>query len=182
MPLDFTDENERLNRYCHSMSITPTTQRVIVSIRRQEMALLEAASVERIYSVSTSKNPPSCVENSFGTPTGLHAIADKIGADAPSGMVFRGRQPVRIYSLLTKEEQRKNLITSRILRLRGLEPGKNSGPGHDSYDRYIYIHGTNHENRIGKPFSGGCIEMNNRDVIELFKSVDSGNLVWITEN
>lgn len=182
MPLDFAEENERLNRYCRSMSITPTSKRLIVSIGRQEMALLENAITARVFTISTSKNPPSCIENSFGTPLGLHAIADKIGANAPSGMVFRGRKPVCPYYELPPEEQEANLITSRILRLRGLEPGKNSGPGHDSYDRYIYIHGTNHEDRIGRPFSGGCIEMRNHSVIELFELVRSGDLVWITKN
>ena len=164
------------------MSITPTSRRLIVSIKWQEMALLEGTNPASIYTVSTSKNPPSCLEDSFGTPLGLHALAGKIGADAPAGMVFKGRQPLRHYSLFDPEEQKANLITSRILRLCGLEPGKNSGPGCDSYDRYIYIHGTNHENRIGQPFSGGCIEMHNQDVIDLFNQVDSGDLVWITEN
>jgi lipoprotein-anchoring transpeptidase ErfK/SrfK len=77
------------------------------------------------------------------------------------------------------EEAERNLITSRILRLRGLEPGHNAGLGCDSYDRYIYIHGTNHEERIGQPFSGGCVEMRNTEVIELFESVEGGDLVWI---
>jgi lipoprotein-anchoring transpeptidase ErfK/SrfK len=71
------------------------------------------------------------------------------------------------------------LITSRILRLRGLEIGKNCGKGRDSYDRYIYIHGSNHEDRISQPFSGGCVEMLNADVIELFDQVDEGDLIWI---
>ena len=35
------------------------------------------------------------------------------------------------------------------MRLRGLEEGLNKGPEMDSYDRYIYIHGTNHEDRLG---------------------------------
>ncbi len=143
------------------------------------MALIEGSLPPKIYTVSTSKNPPSCIENSLGTPLGLHALADKIGGESPEGMVFQGRQPVQHYSLFSEDAQKDNLITSRILRLRGLETGKNSGPGRDSYDRYIYIHGTNHENRIGQPFSGGCIEMRNKEIIELFNLVDSGDLVWV---
>ena len=106
-------------------------------------------------------------------------LADKIGGNCEEGMVFQGRQPIQHYSLFSVDAQKGNLITSRILRIRGLEPGKNSGSGCDSYDRYIYIHGTNHENRIGQPFSGGCIEMCNKDIIELYNLVDSGDLVWI---
>jgi|TARA_E500000178_G_scaffold106800_2_gene106531 hypothetical protein len=181
MPFDFTSENERLNQYCRSVSITPTDRRLIVSLEAQQMALFADGCSIRIYSVSTSKNPPSCIENSFGTPVGLHALADKIGAHSPSGTVFRGRKPKKHYTDFDPQEQKANLITSRILRLRGLEVGKNSGPGCDSYDRYIYIHGTNHENRIGQPFSGGCIELCNDNIIELFDQVEPGDLVWITK-
>ena len=68
------------------------------------------------------------------------------------------------------------------MRLQGLETGSNAGQGVDSYERYIYIHGTNHEDRIGEPFSGGCVEMKNSYIIELFEKLESGDLVWITLN
>jgi len=161
------------------LSITPTDRRLIVSIADQQMALVEAGRIIKCYSISTSLKPPSCIADSYGTPTGLHAIADKIGADQPKGTVFKGRVPVKHFSEFTESEQQANLITSRILRLRGLEPGKNSGPGCDSYLRYIYIHGTNHEDRIGQPFSGGCVEMLNNDVIELFATSQSGDLIYL---
>ena len=136
--------------------------------------------MQRIFSISTSKNPPSCIENSFGTPLGLHKLADKIGDGEPVDMVFKGRVPTgKLYSEFSEEEQQRNLITTRIIRLCGLEPGHNSGKGCDSYERYIYIHGTNHENRIGAPFSGGCIEMLNTEIIELFDRVEEGDLVSI---
>lgn len=144
------------------------------------MALLENGRVVREFSISTSKNPPSCLADSFGTPTGLHVLADRIGSGAPVGMVFKGRVPTgQLYGEVGAEEAARNLITSRILRLRGLEPGKNCGEGRDSYERYIYIHGSNHEGRIGQPFSGGCVEMRNREVIALFDQVAEGDLVWI---
>ena len=94
-------------------------------------------------------------------------------------MVFKGRVAQSHVSTFTEEEQQKNLITTRIIRLRGLEPDYNSGPGCDTYDRYVYIHGTNHEDRIGQPFSGGCIEMYNADIVELFDRVDEGDLLSI---
>ena len=144
------------------------------------MALFEDGKLSKVFAISTSKNPPSCIADSYGTPTGLHAIADKIGTDAPEGMVFKGRVATgQLYGEVSAEEVTRNLITSRILRLRGLEAGTNSGAGCDSYDRYIYIHGTNHEARIGQPFSGGCVEMLNREVIVLFDLVAEGDLVWI---
>ncbi len=146
------------------------------------MALMRGEAIAKIYTVSTSLKPSSCAADSNGTPTGLHAIADKIGDGQPNGMVFQGRVPTgKHFSEYAGEDARRNLITSRILRLRGLEPGHNTGVGCDSYDRYIYIHGTNHEERIGEPFSGGCVEMRNAEVIELFEIVNEGDLVWLVE-
>lgn len=163
------------------MSIIPTDRQLIVSIDEQKMALIHGGEAVKIYVVSTSLKPASCLADSNGTPTGLHEIADKIGGDQTEGMVFKGRVPTgKHYREYAGDEAVGNLITSRILRLRGLEPGHNADPGCDSYDRYIYIHGTNHEARVGQPFSGGCVEMLNPDVIELFGMVESGDLVWIT--
>lgn len=39
----------------------------------------------------------------------------------------------------------------------------------DSHARYIDIHGTNEEYKLGTPASHGCIRMSNADVVELFK-------------
>ena len=180
MPYDFIKESARVKQSCAALSITPTDRLLVVSIEKQEMALLEKGEISAVFTISSSKNPPSFLADSYGTPTGLHAIADKIGAGAPEGTVFKGREPTgQVYSQVSSEDGERNLITSRILRLRGLEIGKNSGEGCDSYDRYIYIHGSNHEDRIGQPFSGGCVEMFNADVIELFDRVDEGDLIWI---
>ncbi len=51
----------------------------------------------------------------------------------------------------------------------------------DTHGRYVYIHGTNHEERLGTPFSGGCIEMNNLEIVALFEEVRAGDLVWIED-
>lgn len=165
-----------------TLSTTPQDQWLIVSIAEQSMAFVCKDKIREVFPISTSKNPPSCLQDSHGTPTGLHAIADKIGANEPEGMVFKGRHAMgKHYSEYTGDAARGNLITSRILRLVGLEKGKNAGPGCDSYARYIYIHGTNHEDRIGQPFSGGCVELRNADVIKLFDLVEIGAFVWIVQ-
>ena len=135
----------------------------------------------RSYTVSTSKNPPSCIEDSYGTPTGLHVIADKIGDGAPAGTVFKSRIPVGHVSDYPMEDPTRNLVTSRIIRMKGLEEGHNSGPGCDTYDRFVYIHGTNHPERIGQPFSGGCVELEDAEVIFLFSQIESGALVAIND-
>ncbi|TVP78997.1 MAG: L,D-transpeptidase [Puniceicoccaceae bacterium] len=180
MPYDFLNERAGLQQSCAALSITPKERCLIVSIREQAMVLLRGGQIVDRFVISTSKNPPSCQADSFGTPTGLHCIGDKIGTGAPEGMVFKGRVGTgEHFNEVSAEAAAGNLITSRILRLRGLEPGKNQGPDCDSYARYIYIHGSNHEDRIGQPFSGGCVEMRNPDVIRLFEQVQPGDLVWI---
>lgn len=73
-----------------------------------------------------------------------------------------------------------NMVLTRILRLRGMEPGLNTGSGVDSFERYIYIHGTNREDLIGTPMSHGCVCMRNQDIIELFDEIKEGTIVYIT--
>jgi lipoprotein-anchoring transpeptidase ErfK/SrfK len=134
------------------------------------------------YVVSTSKRPPSNVKHSLGTPRGLHEIAERIGAGQPPGMVFKSRIPTgEHYSEVPDSATHENLITSRILWLRGLEPGVNALGEVDTYSRYIYIHGTNHEDRLGEPLSAGCVLMRNLDIIELHEQVRAGDQVLIED-
>jgi len=65
------------------------------------------------------------------------------------------------------------------MRLEGLEDGINRGPNIDSFDRYIYIHGTNREEQIGTPISHGCICMKHNDIIKLFDIVTEDTIVII---
>ena len=44
------------------------------------------------------------------------------------------------------------------------------------------IHGTNDETRIGQRVTGGCINMNNRDLNQLIKTINLGDEVLITSN
>ncbi|MDR2863288.1 MAG: L,D-transpeptidase [Puniceicoccales bacterium] len=151
-----------------------------VSLGEQKLWHFYAGRPVAHYAVSTSRAAPSCIPDSLGTPTGLHQIADRIGAGEAPGMVFKGRRPLGFVWQNAPEAMRaQNLITSRILWLDGLDPGKNRGPGCDTYARYIYIHGTNQEDKIGTPNSHGCVLLRNTDVIALFDAVPSGALVWI---
>ncbi len=112
----------------------------------------------------------------------MHEIADRIGGGQPIGMVFKGRASTgHHFSEMPENKTDTNLITSRILWLRGLESGVNRDADVDTYDRYIYIHGTNHEDRIGEPLSAGCILMRNLDIMELFELVRTGDLVLIVD-
>ncbi|GAA6152807.1 L,D-transpeptidase [Pseudoteredinibacter isoporae] len=137
----------------------------------------------RRYAVSTAAAGVNANEGSFGTPPGLHRIAERIGEGVDKGMCFVGRVPTGEMADIEGSppdcRTEGDFILSRILWLEGLEPGLNHGEGIDSRQRYIYFHGTNEEYLIGKEASHGCIRMNNDDVIELFDQVVVGTPVYI---
>ncbi|WP_404422451.1 L,D-transpeptidase family protein [Nibricoccus sp. IMCC34717] len=146
------------------------------------MQFFRGGVLQRSFVISTSAKPPSNIRNSLGTPKGLHEIAERIGADQPPGAVFKSRIPIGFhFNELSEADQRANLVTTRILWLRGLESGVNLGGEVDSYERYIYIHGTNHEEKLGTPQSGGCVLMNNREIIELYELVRRGDHVYLID-
>ena len=134
------------------------------------------------YIISTSKNPPSQMQGSFGTPLGVHEIVSKIGYDANVGEIFvyRSSTGKTFYDMSEEEIRSKNMVTSRILRLSGLENGVNLGGAVDSFSRCMYIHGVNREDLIGVPMSKGCINRKNIDILELFYVVNVGCLTLIT--
>ena len=70
----------------------------------------------------------------------------------------------------------EDLVMSRILWLDGLDEHNAN-----TRERFIYIHGTKHEAKIGTPASCGCIRMRNADVVELFNLVDHDTPVIIEE-
>ena len=73
-----------------------------------------------------------------------------------------------------------DIISSRILWLEGLEAGKNKGSNLDSFKRYIYIHGTHEEEKLGEKASHGCIRMGNNDIIDLCNRDIINTLVYIS--
>lgn len=155
---------------------------VIVSVTEQRLYLLHKASVLASYRVSTALNGIGNQEGSGQTPLGLHRVADKIGADAPLGSIFKARcNTQQIAHILTVDNEYSDhdCITSRILWLDGLEEGKNKGGNVDTHSRYIYIHGTNEEWRLGQAVSHGCIRMANKEVIQLFDKIVVDSLVVI---
>ena len=143
---------------------------ILVSIARQTLTLLGPGS-PREYPVSTSKFGPGTEPGSFKTPLGRFEICRKIGADAPHGAVFKGRLPTGEIGDASNPD---DLIQTRILWLDGIDP-ENA----NTRERYIYIHGTNHEETIGTPASHGCIRMRNADVADLYENVTEGTGVVI---
>ena len=152
---------------------------ILVDISEQKLYLYNNGQLIKQYPISTSKYGIGNTAGSNKTPLGRHRIKTKIGDDAPKYSIFIGRKDSG--KLANMNEGRDDLVTSRIMWLEGLEAGKNSGKGIDSYQRYIYIHGTAEEDAIGTPASHGCIRMYNEDVIDLYPRVDEGTLVTIQE-
>jgi L,D-transpeptidase YbiS len=153
------------------MKKSPET-RIRISVRQQRLTLKSGRRKLAEYPVSTSRFGLGSKEGSLKTPTGKFRIADKIGAGMPLGTVFKSRRPAKATQKALRED---DLVMTRILWLEGLDP-RNA----NTHDRYIYIHGTNHEETIGSPDSHGCVRMKNADLVELFELVNEGTPVEIS--
>lgn len=149
-----------------------TSQRKIdISIRDQRLTLKEGRKKLRSYEISSSRFGLGTKEGSLKTPLGKFRVSEKIGHGAEPGTIFKSRVPLGPNDPLPDTD---DFVTSRILWLDG--SGKRNA---NTHDRFIYIHGTRHEDRIGTPDSHGCIRMRNADVIDLFNLVDEGTPVTI---
>ncbi|MDQ6765681.1 MAG: L,D-transpeptidase [Verrucomicrobiota bacterium] len=144
---------------------------IYISITKQQLRLKRGRSVDRTYPVSTSKYGLGSEGGSLKTPLGRFRIAEKIGHDLPTTSAFQSRKVVDVSEEMLQAE---DLVMSRILWLDGLE--KHNA---NTFARYVYIHGTNHEELIGQPASHGCVRMRNRDVAELFDLVEVDTPVQI---
>jgi L,D-transpeptidase YbiS len=147
--------------------------KIDISIRDQTLTLKHGDETVRKYPISSSRFGLGVEEGSNKTPTGNFRVASKIGYGLPAGTIFQSRVPLKPDDPLPATE---DLITSRILWLDGLDEHNAN-----TRDRFIYIHGTKHEDKIGRPDSHGCIRMRNADVIELFDLVDEETPVVIAE-
>ncbi|MFT5132164.1 MAG: L,D-transpeptidase YbiS [Gammaproteobacteria bacterium] len=155
-----------------------------ISLSAQTLSLLSKKGQIKHYPVSSAKNGAGEIMDSECTPRGKHVIAEKIGASSEVNTVFVGRQASgEIYEpSLRKRHPERDWILTRILWLRGTEPGLNMGGKVDSFDRYIYIHGTPDDVDMNVCGSRGCIRLRNQDVIDLFEQVEEGTSVIITED
>lgn len=151
---------------------TTASKELRVSVRDQKMALYDQGHLVRVYGVSTSKFGIGDCRSSNCTPLGKMKVAKKIGSGMPPGMVFKSRQPTG--EIIRPNAPGRDPIVTRIMWLSGTEP-KNR----NTYGRFIYIHGTPEENRIGTPASYGCIRMRSMDVIDLYNRVPVGATVKI---
>jgi len=152
---------------------------LVVDVARQRLGLMADGVLAGEYPVSTALAGIGGADGSLRTPPGWHRIQARIGAGAEAGTVFRDR--VATGEVWRGEERSDDLILGRILTLDGLEPGVNRGPGCDSMERTIYLHGTNHAALLGTPDSHGCVRMACADVMALFELVREGDPVLVAE-
>ena len=162
-----------------------TAVRLLINIAQQNLIVYQNDIQISRYDVSTAKNGIGSQQDSGCTPLGEHIIAEKIGSEQPINAVFVGRVPTaEIYSAaLGAQYPERDWILSRILWLAGLEEGINKGCNEqgscDTYQRYIYIHGTPNNESMDMPLSHGCVRMCNQDIVELFEQVVEGTPVCI---
>jgi len=169
---------EACQRACNRLQLTPTHYVVVVQVSTQHLALYADGRLDSEYPCSTSRYGIGQEKDSNCTPLGLHRIAEKIGAGEPAGTVFKSRLIVGHTSDLGLEHAG---IATRIMWLEGLDPGFNQGGNVDTHDRYVYIHGTGNQARIGRPASLGCTELADPVLIKLFDLLPSGTMVWIED-
>ena len=154
---------------------------IFVSIKKQKLYHIKNDTIIKEYIISSSAYGMGSEAGSNKTPLGLHKVKQKYGDNTPINGRMKGRvyygEIATIYKDSTKSKT--DDVTTRILWLEGLEQGKNKGEGVDSFKRFIYIHGTSEEGRLGTPASRGCIRMKNKEVIDLYNKVAIGTLVLI---
>jgi lipoprotein-anchoring transpeptidase ErfK/SrfK len=146
---------------------------MIVSVSDQVLALVDRGKLIARYSISTSKFGTGDSAASYRTPLGTLFVSAKIGDRLPSGAVIKNRIPTG--ETVAVDAPGRDPIVSRVIWLRGME-----AQNQKARDRFIYIHGTPEERRIGKPASFGCIRMRSRDIIDLYGRVYIGTHVLIT--
>ena len=174
---------EMINDHCKSKYGQQFKELIYVSIKNQKLYHISDNTINNEYTISSAKKGIGNIRNSDKTPIGLHYIKEKYGQKTP----INGRMIARKFEGLIAtiyqdtSSSKTDDITSRILWLAGLEEGINKGGNVDSYQRYIYIHGTSEEGKLGNPASHGCIRMSNLDVINLFDKVKEGTKVLILD-
>jgi lipoprotein-anchoring transpeptidase ErfK/SrfK len=146
---------------------------VVVSVKEQKLGLYEQGELKKTYNISTSKFGLGDRPGSNCTPLGQHQVVAKIGHGLPAGAVLKSRRWNG--EVLKPNAPGRDPIVSRILWLKG-----NESSNRNAFGRFIYIHGTPEERRLGEPASYGCVRMGMKDVVNVFDVVNVGAKVLIT--
>lgn len=177
------NEVEIVNNYSLKKFDEIFNEVVYISVRNQKMYYIKNDVVINSYGVSTAKNGIGNQEGSNKTPVGMHSVKEKHGSNIPLNGLFKNRKYYgQIAEIITDTTSSKtDDITTRIMWLTGEETNINKDKNIDSFNRYIYIHGTSEEGKIGTPASHGCIRMRNIDVLNLYNKIRVGTKVLILD-
>jgi hypothetical protein len=147
---------------------------IVISIRDQQLAVLENGHTTGKFFISTSRFGVGDEPNSYKTPVGLLWVYDKIGSNLPAGAVIKNRAATG--EVIPANALGRDPIVTRIIWLKGLFGGTGR-----AFERCIYIHGTPEESTLGRPSSYGCIRMRSNDVLKVYDKVQIGTHVLISE-
>lgn len=154
----------------------PPRGAVVVSVKDQKLGLYNTdGKLAKQYNISTSKFGLGDQKGSNRTPLGKCQIVAKIGHGLPAGAVLKSRRWNG--EILKPNAPGRDPIVSRILWLKGTER-----TNRNTFNRFIYIHGTPEEKNLGRPASYGCVRMGMKDVVDLFNTVNIGANVVITKS
>jgi phosphoserine phosphatase len=143
-----------------------------ISLDDQTLEVIQDRATLRTFPISSGEKGMGFTEGSYRTPTGNFSICDKIGEGEALGTIYKARNPTGLWN--PNEPCSEDLILTRVMRLQG-----NDAENQNTFDRFIYIHGTNHEEKIGEPASHGCIRLKNADMAELFDQIPNQTKVII---
>ncbi|MDX8393701.1 MAG: L,D-transpeptidase [Mariprofundales bacterium] len=156
---------------------------ITISIKQQKLTQRRRSGVRKTYRISTGKAGTGNQRDSGQTPLGRHRIAQRIGAGMPLNTVFKARKAVGFYNnyLIDNDDKQEDWILGRILWLTGDQLGINHRGQVDTFKRYIYLHGTDAEDKLGQAISHGCIRMACKDIKQVFYHSFIGEKVYIGE-
>ena len=146
--------------------------RIVVSIDDQRMEIMNGSVCNASFEISTAEKGMGFAMGSHRTPTGRFTICEKIGDGMPVGTIFKARSPVGRWQ--PGDACDDDLVLTRILRLDGIDASNRN-----TLERFVYIHGTNQEELIGRPAGHGCVRLRNDDMLALFDRVAAGDVVEI---
>ena len=168
---------------------------------KQKLLLFQKGKYIKTYDVSTGASGFGSGNGSGKTPIGLMTIKRKDGAGLPDNTLMVNGRGVKKqkgeYLMLPTCDSMTDRIFRQLMKFKQwIIPGDLSKED-DAYltceahvltralvldsSRGIYIHGTNHENSLGRPLSGGCIRMLNSEVKDLFNKVSVGTKIYIQD-
>jgi hypothetical protein len=168
---------------------------------QESKGIAQSDGQEMLFDVGYGKNGVGCIGSTFQegvTPLGTFKVNAIMSKDR-----FEMNEDLIKQSGKTKSYLSKNLFTNmNSIDFKGDGETGEYGSGYISltpipstpqpfrFNEYdgtfrwysFAIHGTNDETRIGQRVTGGCINMNNRDLDLLMKSINLGDEVLVTSN